>query len=102
RTLNAALWIGEYGGDPSKPGITEYMNAQYDPAGAQAAHTMYWAYDKSDGHGLLAPDGSEKPALLDAIVRPYPERVAGDPISYAWDSAASTFTFTYSPSRSGI
>ena len=102
RTLKAALWIGEYGGDASAPGIADYMGAQYDGAGAQAASTMYWAYDKSDGYGLLAPDGSEKPALLDAIVRPYPEYIAGDPISYAWDVASSTFTFTYSPARTGV
>ena len=97
--LHAALWIGEYGGDPSKPGIVEYMTAQYDAAGAVAASTMYWAYDKSDGYGLLAPDGTEKTALLDVIVRPYPMRVAGTPISYAFDAATRTFTFTYKPDR---
>jgi endoglycosylceramidase len=100
RTLDAGLWIGEYGGDPSKPGIVEYMTAQYDAAGAAAGSTMYWAYDKSDGYGLLAPDGSEKTVLLDALVRPYPARVAGDPIAYGFDAVAATFTLTYAPDRS--
>src|SRR5262249_33762210 len=72
RALDAGLWIGEYGGDASAPGIVEYMTAQYDAAGAAAAGTMYWAYDKSNGYGLLAPDGSEKPALVDVVARPYP------------------------------
>ena len=95
QSLHAGLWVGEYGGDPSAPGITEYMAAQYDAAGQVAASTMYWAYDKSNGYGLLDPDGNEKPLLLDAVVRPYPERVAGDPVSYAFDPATSTFTLVY-------
>ncbi len=97
RALNAALWIGEYGGREDHPGITEYMDAQYDGAAAVAASTMYWAYDRDDSYGLLRPDGSEKPALLDVLVRPYPKRVAGDPISYEFDEATDTFTATWLP-----
>jgi endoglycosylceramidase len=100
RALGAGLWIGEYGGMASAPGIVDYMTAQYDAAGQVAASTMYWAYDKSDGYGLLAPDGSEKPLLIDTLVRPYPERVAGDPISYAFDAPTATFTLAYRPDRS--
>jgi endoglycosylceramidase len=97
--LDAGLWIGEYGGDASAPGIVDYMTADYDAAGAVAAGTMYWAYDKSDGYGLLAPDGTEKPLLVGSVVRPYPEKVAGDPISYAFDAPSATFTFSYAPNR---
>jgi endoglycosylceramidase len=97
--LHAGLWIGEYGGVASAPGIVEYMTAQYDAAGQAAASTMYWAYDKSDGYALLDPDGNEKPTLVDVLVRPYPARVAGDPIAYAFDAASSTFTFSYAPDR---
>jgi endoglycosylceramidase len=61
---------------------------------------MYWAYDKSDGYGLLNPDGTEKTVLLDTIVRPYPQRVAGDPVSFAYDAPTSTFTFSYVPDAS--
>lgn len=99
RALDAGLWIGEYGGDAGAPGIVDYMTAQYDAAGAVAAGTMYWSYDESDGYGLLAPDGSEKTALVDALVRPYPERVAGDPIAWAFDASTSTFTFVYAIDR---
>jgi endoglycosylceramidase len=99
RTLGAALWIGEYGGRADHPGIVDYMTAQYDGTGAAAAGAMYWAYDKSDGYALLAADGSEKKALLDTIVRPYPARVAGDPVSFGFDAGTRTFTFTYRPDR---
>jgi endoglycosylceramidase len=99
RTLDAGLWFGEYGGMTSTPGIAEYMTAQYDAAGAVAAGTMYWSYDANDGYGLLAADGTPKPALLEVLVRPYPERVAGDPVSYGFDAATATFTFVYRPDR---
>ena len=88
--LHAGLWIGEYGGVATNPGIVDYMTAQYDAAGAVAGSTMYWSYDKSDGYSLLDVDGNEKPDLVNAVVRPYPERVAGTPVSYAYD--AGTFT----------
>ncbi|HEY4239187.1 MAG TPA: cellulase family glycosylhydrolase [Kofleriaceae bacterium] len=101
-TLGAGLWIGEYGGDGSSPTIGDYMTADYDAAGAVAAGTMLWAYDKSDGYGLLDPEGNEKPALVGAVVRPYPEAVAGQPLSYAFDATTSTFTLTYVPEDLGV
>jgi endoglycosylceramidase len=99
QTMHAGLWIGEYGGVATDPGITDYMTADYDAAGIAAAGTMYWAYDRSDGYGLLDPEGNEKPELVAAVVRPYPTLVAGTPASYAFDAPSSTFTFTYSPDR---
>jgi len=95
--LNAALWIGEYGGNPDKPGIASYMDAEYQGAGQVSAGQMYWADDRSDGYGTLRPDGTEKAALLDVIVRPFPDRVAGDPVTYSFDEPSSTFTFVYKP-----
>jgi endoglycosylceramidase len=97
KALGAALWIGEYGGRAEAPGIAPYMTAQYDGTGALAAGSMYWEYDEGDGYGLLASDGTEKAMLVDAIVRPYPERIAGDPVSFAFDAASNTFTFTFHP-----
>ena len=99
RSLDAALWIGEYGGVASAPGITAYMDAQYDGAAAVVAGAMYWDYGRDDGYAMLASDGSEKAELLDVLVRPWPERVAGDPVSIAYDEAASRLEVTYRPDR---
>jgi endoglycosylceramidase len=95
KQLGAGLWIGEYGGNADHGGIVDYMTAQYDAAGAVAAGTMYWAYDKGGGYSLLDAAGNEKPALLGVLVRPYPERVAGIPLSYTFDAATRTFTVRY-------
>jgi endoglycosylceramidase len=96
QSLHAALWIGEYGGMATAPGIVEYMTAQYDAAGQAAAGGAYWAYDDG-GYGPVNSDGSERAPLVDVLVRPYPARVAGDPIAYAFDAATSTFTMSWTP-----
>ncbi len=98
RALDAALWIGEYGGIASDAGITAYMDATYDGAAAVAGGSMYWDHTRgSKGYGLLEDDGSEKQALLDVLVRPYPRRVAGDPTGFAFDETSGTFTLTFTP-----
>ncbi len=95
--LGAALWIGEYGGNVDAPGIEAYMGAQYEGIGAAAGSSMYWAYDRDGGYGLLRPDGTEKIELLDLLARPYPEYVAGDPLSYVFDEDSGQFSFSWRP-----
>lgn len=93
----AALVLGEYGGVASNPGIGEYMDAVHTAAAETKAGAIYWDYSKSDGYGLLAADGSEKPALLDAVARPYPERVAGTLEAFSFDVATRTLVVTFTP-----
>jgi endoglycosylceramidase len=99
KALGAALWIGEYGGTADESGIADYMKATYDGAGAVAGSTMIWDYTKG-GYGLLDVDGSEAQPLVDSVVRPYPERIAGDPIAWSFDEPTSTFTMSYHPRAS--
>jgi hypothetical protein len=99
RELGGALWIGEYGGTASDPTIEAYMTAQYDAAGAVAASSMYWDYTKG-GYGFLNADGTDAEPLLQTLVRPSPQLVAGDPVSWAFDASTSVFTFTYRPDAS--
>ena len=97
RELDAALWIGEYGGIVDDPGFAAYMDAQYDGAASVASGTMYWAYDQGGGYAMLASDGSDKPALLDAVVRPCPERIAGTPIDWGYEESTRTLTVRWTP-----
>jgi len=100
RALDAALWIGEYGGMSDSPGIADYMTAEYDAFGATAAGTTYWAYDAGGSYSPIDEELVEREPLVSTLVRPWPERVAGDPVSYAFDAETSTFTLTYRPDRS--
>lgn len=96
--LGAPLWIGEYGGRGESPTIGAYMDAAYDGAAAQLAGTMYWAYDRSNGgYGMLDVDGNEVTPLVDAIVRPYPAHVAGEPTLWTYDDAARVLRVEWTP-----
>jgi len=90
--IGGALFLGEYGGNADHPGIAEYMAANYDGAGAAAASSTYWAYDKDNGYAILDKDGKEKKVLADALTRPYPQRTAGKLLSYAFDASTRTAT----------
>jgi endoglycosylceramidase len=95
--LGTGLWVGEYGGQTDTPGITPYMDADYTAFAAVAAGTTYWDYSKGGSYSTLDADGNEKPELMAALVRPWPARVAGTPVSYDFDASTSTFTLTYQP-----
>jgi endoglycosylceramidase len=100
-TLGAALWIGEYGGPSSLSGIDTYLQDELDSIDSVAGGATYWDYSKSaTGYGFLNADGSPKSDMLAIVTRPYPQRVAGDSVQYAWDGAAHTLTLTYKPNRS--
>lgn len=98
--LGCALWMGEYGGNASNDGITPYMDAVYDAAAGYAAGTMYWSYDSDGSYGLLDAEGNDKPELLDVVVRPYPLRVAGQPLEVRYDESSGAFTLRWRPDPS--
>lgn len=95
--LGVPLWIGEYGGIATSPQIGAYMDAAYDGAAAHLAGTMYWAFDRGGGYSMLDDNGDAVPSLLDAIVRPYPERIAGEPTGWDYDEATRTLTVSWRP-----
>jgi endoglycosylceramidase len=92
-----AVWIGEFGGNANHPGIAEYMGAQYDAAGLIGAGQMYWEYSQNDGYGFLDSGGEEKPLLAAALVRPWPERIYGNDLSWSFEAATRTFHLSYHP-----
>jgi endoglycosylceramidase len=96
-SLGAALWVGEYGGMAASPGIGEYMTAEYDGMAAVNAGSAYWDYGKGGGYSFLDADGTERPALVAALVRPWAERVAGTPVSQAFDAKTSAYTLRFRP-----
>jgi endoglycosylceramidase len=93
--LGTPLWIGEYGGQGADPEIGAYMHADYQATAAVAAGAMAWAYDKGGGYSLLTADGAEVPALVDAIVRPAPSRIAGNPTGWSFDPDSRVFELSW-------
>lgn len=96
--LDAALWIGEYGSQSSIPGVTPYMDAEYDAAADVGAGSMYWSYDKNDGgYSLLDTSGAPKKVLFDVVARPYPALVAGKLVRFAFDETSTTLSVSFVP-----
>jgi endoglycosylceramidase len=93
QSLGGGLWIGEYGGVATLPGIVDYMNAQYEGMSAVAASATYWDY--SGSYGLIGDDGNEQPSIVDSVVRPYPEAIAGTPLGWTFDAATRAFSVRY-------
>jgi endoglycosylceramidase len=99
RALDAGLWIGEYGGVTEQAGYAEYMQAEYAAAAAVSAGTSYWDFSRGGGYSMLTATGSDRPAALAALVRPYPQRIAGTPRGISYDPGTATFLFRYQPER---
>jgi endoglycosylceramidase len=98
KALGGGLWIGEYGGTATLPGIADYMNANYDGMGAVAASSAYWDY--SGSYGFIGDDGNEQTTITDAVVRPYPEAIAGTPVKWTFDPSTKAFSMTYHADQS--
>jgi endoglycosylceramidase len=97
RALDAALWIGEFGGTPEHAGYADYMDASYDGAGGAAAGSAYWEWARGGSYAIQDASGADRPDVIDLLARPHPERVAGDPISYGFDRKTATFTLSFTP-----
>jgi endoglycosylceramidase len=98
--LGAALWVGEYGGPSTLPGIEQYLTDELDGFGQVGTGATDWDYSRNDtGYGLLNTDGTDKSNILAIVTRPYPQRVAGNSVQFAWDSTARALTLTYEPKR---
>jgi endoglycosylceramidase len=101
RAMDAALWVGEYGGDGDLGGLSAYMDAEYDAFAAVFSGSAYWDYSRGDGFGILHDDGSEKTVLWDALVRPAPERIAGTPGAWIYDDGTRTLVVSYRSTGDG-
>lgn len=72
---------------------------------------MYWAYKAWDdptgnpaSEGMFAKDddlSTLKSPKADVLIRPYPQAVAGTPLTLSWNAATRTMSLTYQP-KSGI
>lgn len=84
----APLLIGEFGTLDSTVNGPDLLRDVVDLADRMNSGWAYWEYN-DDGFGFLqSRGGPEKTAKTDVLVRAYPQRVAGDPLEYAYDADA--------------
>jgi endoglycosylceramidase len=103
--------IGELGGPGEREGITDYARAHFDSLDRLQGHATWWEYSDAEERwnfedfSLVAPDGTPRESLIDAIVRAYPLALAEeDPAktSWSWDSASRTLTLSLESIAEGI
>ena len=101
-----ALLMDEWG-NTTDTTVLERMAAEAD---AHMTGWSYWAYEDCCGSAAaIVQNGAEPPtspgnlnmAVLDALVRPYPQAVAGTPEGWSFDPASKIFLLTYSTARVG-
>ena len=87
---------------------TSVINRMTAEADAHMVGWSYWAYeDCCQSLGAIVKDGTQPPTapgnlntpVLDALVRPYPQIVAGTPLGWSYDPATGNFTLSYSTNR---
>jgi endoglycosylceramidase len=89
----------EWGNTASVP-LLERMASEADQ---HMVGWSYWAYDDCCSPGAIVKDATKDPrapgnlnlAVLDALVRPYPQLVSGTPTSWSFDPASRTFILRY-------
>lgn len=92
--MNAALWIGEFGGAPDQPRMDQYLGELTDMADRLMAGWAYWSWDPG-GWSPVEGDGSTVSENGRRLLRVQPRAVAGTPQSFSWDSGAKVFKMTW-------
>jgi endoglycosylceramidase len=98
----APLLLGEWGFDPEWPGADLFMRELLDMGDRMMLGWTYWSYDPG-GWGIWERDEQGdfvERENANALVRPYPQRVAGIPRSFSYDPDVRVFELAFDPSPS--
>ena len=93
---DAPMLIGEFGLDGSQPGAIDFLDEVMKISDKILSGWAYWAYTKGGSWSPINKDGSEQ-EKMDILMRPYPQCVAGQPISYGYDRKKETFWLRFIP-----
>lgn len=88
--------VGEYGYmlDFIPENALEYMKDTLDLHDKFMIGSIYWAYDKDEGQGILWVDGTEK-EVLNVLSRTYPQYIQGEPQKFKFDISTGEFSLVY-------
>lgn len=92
--------VTETGARREVPGALEFLDQVYDAFDARMLGATQWEGGRGGDYDVWNEDGTPSAVGL-AIARPYPVRVAGEPIAWAWDGARFTLEWTEDGSATG-
>jgi endoglycosylceramidase len=102
-----ALFVGEYGIDPTHPLANDWITASLDLQDEFRAHSTFWLWEEiSSGHwGLFDGESSdpagERPARILALSRPYARAVPGRVLEHTVDRTTSALRLRWRASARG-
>jgi endoglycosylceramidase len=100
--------LGEFGIQPEHNDASPYVRAHYDAFDSIGLHATYWEYSTSTevwNHETLSvtdAGGVEYSAVVDELVRPYPQAVAGATITSRYEAETATYELVYEGESEGI
>lgn len=92
--LNAALWIGEWGGTPDQDRMGEYIAEVTTMADEEMVGWAWWSWDPG-GWSPVEGDGETPSANGEDLLRVQPRAIAGTPSAFSWDAAGSVFEMSW-------
>jgi endoglycosylceramidase len=96
RWMGDIPWLmGEFGVTTSATNWQTYLQHFYNALDAHMTSGTLWEYGKG-GMGPVDGNGDERTEFVNQVVRTYPQRIAGEPVSFGYDPATRVFTLTYS------
>jgi len=87
------LLLGEWGFSHETVNADGYLSDVLTMADRNLASWAWWSYD-CGGWGFWECDGAERP-MVAAVVRAYPQRVAGVPTAFSFDPDTRELVLTY-------
>lgn len=92
------LFIGEFGIGPTATNATLYIRYQLDLQDEYLASSTFWLW-KEESQGLWGlfdrtmTGWAERPLMIEAVSRPYAERIAGTPDAMTWTGGLVTLRY---------
>ncbi len=88
-------WLmGEFGVAETTENFDLYLNDLLKVLDETASGWTCWSYDKGGGFSILDSSGNEKANLL-PLIRPYPQKVAGEIQAFSFNPDTRIFELTY-------
>ena len=96
--MNAALWFGEWGGQPEQNRMDEYVADVLAMSDRNMVGWAWWSWDPGGWSPVLA-DGTTISPNGERLLRVAPRAIAGTPESFGWDPATKVFHMDWKERR---
>jgi endoglycosylceramidase len=105
---NLPVLVGEFGIEHDTDGAANYATGNWDGLDANMMHGTWWEYSAAEefwNHenlSVVEPDGTERPNLVEPMIRAYPHAIAGELERWHFDAATSVATLAVLAEPDGI